>query len=160
MEKLFRKATWAGLWRRMLASSLWRRGLLCVCILLGVIILLAVVYFYLLPGYSYRRLTNSIISEGSVVSAVADRNGEERELNEMQTLAVISWLADYRSDNAGISHASEWEGWTLDLTLENGREIRLFIEPSAIVFDGVLDDYRIKLDYNDIYNLINELYRS
>ena len=157
MAKVFSKAAWSNLWRRMLASNLWHRAMLCIGILILITAILAAVYYYVMPRISYRQLTNSVISEGSVASAKVTRGKDEFELNDMQILAVVSWLADYRSDNKGITHASEWEGSVMDLTLESGRQIKLFIEPSAIVFEGLFGEYRIKVDYNELYYLVNNL---
>lgn len=154
MDKIFSKAFWTGFWRRMLASRLWHSAMLCVGIMLALAIVFCVLYFYVFPRLSYRKLTNSVVSEGSIVSAVVTKGEETFELNDMQKLAIVSWLADYRSENNGIVHTTEREGSKLEITLSDGRRLKLNLEPSAIVFDGIMGPYRIKLDYNDIYNLI------
>lgn len=129
----------------------------------GAAILLALVllfvYFSVLPRVSYRRLVNSVVRQDAVISACVVRGGEELQFTDKQVLAVISWLAEYRSENEGVKHAEGHSGYELRLDFADpgGRSTVLYVEPRAIVFPGIMGDYRIEVETNDIYSLITNI---
>ena len=117
------------------------------------------VYYWLMPKLSYRRLVASVTPQGAIITANAEKDGEETWLSDRQILAVISWLAEYRSENNGISHAPAGRGTRLTLHYADpdGRAAVLYLESRAIVFPGIMGNYRIEVDTNDIYTLISNI---
>ena len=134
-----------------------------IAIIVGAVVALALVflllYNVLFPRVSYRQLVFSVTEDGAVITAEALRQGSSIWLTDKQILAVESWLAEYRSENEGISHADEHSGYELRLNFADpdGRTEIIYIEPDAIVFSGILGNYRITVETNDIYDLISGL---
>lgn len=124
-------------------------------------LIFCLLYFWLFPKVAYRRLVFSVIGDGAVNAAEAVTPSGTYPLTYKQTLAVVSWLAEYRSENDGISHASEHEGYELRLHFsdEQTKDKVLFIEPRGVVFEGLLGYYRIETDVNEIYDLVNDMAR-
>ena len=120
------------------------------------VLLFLLLYNGLMPRLSYRRLVFAVTADGAVTSAEAERQGIRIPLSDRQILAVESWLAEYRSENEGISHTRERSGYVLTLHFGNSgrRDEVLYVEPEAIVFDGILGDYRIQVETDDLYSLI------
>ena len=140
-------------------SKKWRIILAAAAAAMVLALVLLFVYYNLLPRISYRRLVNSVTPQGAILTAKAEKEGEEYWLSDSQILAVVSWLAEYRSENNGIAHSPEGRGTQLTLHYgdPDGRAVVLYLESRAIVFPGILGSYRIEVDTNDIYTLINNL---
>lgn len=136
-----------------------RKILIGVAAAAAVVLLFMFVYSWLLPKLSYRQLVNTVIPNDAVITAKAEKDGEEAWLTDRQILAVVSWLAEYRSENNGIKHAPEGRGARLTLHFPDpdGKAIVLYLEPRAIVFEGIGGSYRITVDNNDIYDLISSI---
>ena len=117
------------------------------------------VYLWILPGASYRQLVVGVTKDNAVASAEIIRDGQSVPLTDKQTLAVASWLAEYRSENNGISHSAERGGYELLLHMSDADrgDIRLNVEQNAIVFPGVMGDYRIELESGELFDLLNDI---
>ena len=124
-------------------------------------ILFCLLYYWLIPKFAYRKLVFSVADDGSVSSAEAVTSSGEYPLSEEQILAVVSWLAEYRSENDGISRASEHEGYELRLHFSDGqkKDKVLYVEQAGVVFEGMLGRYRVETEDNEIYDLIKDMVR-
>ena len=139
------------------SRELFRRAVIAVAVIAALALIALFLYSWLMPKLSYRRLVFAVTGENSITSAEGVRNGMYTELSEGQCIAVASWLAEYRSDNNGIDHASEFGGYELRLHLSDGSEITLINEQNSIVFPGIMGQYRIEVDANEIFTLLADL---
>lgn len=130
---------------------------IAVGIIAAVVLLFLLIYTWLLPKLSYRRLVFSVTEEDAIASAEAIRDGKSVEISERQSIAIASWLAEYRSENEGITHTSSKEGAELWLHLADGRDVCLYVEQNEIIFPGILGHYSIAVESNEIFYLISEL---
>lgn len=143
--------------RKHLRQILQGAAIAAACILVFLI-----VYSWMLPRISYRRLVVDVTSENVYHSARVVHAGDSRELTDKQQLAVASWLAEYRSENKGIKHTADkgpYELW-LDCVDADGAGIVLYLDQNGIVFPGVLGNYRIEVDSNELYDLAVDVFNG
>ena len=92
-------------------------------------------------------------------SAEIVRGSHITALTDKQCLGVASWLAEYRSENKGISHADEAGGYELHLHFADkpGHDAVLHVEQNAVIFPGILGQYRIAVENNELYDMISDI---
>ncbi len=136
-----------------------RRAIIAAAIVAAAAIVFAVLYYGVFPKVSYRKLVMAVTSEGSITGGEIVRGGHELELTDKQCLAVATWLAEYRSSNGGVSHTDERGGYELRLHFgdREGHSEVLHVEENAIVFRGIMGNYRIQVNNNELYDMISDL---
>ena len=93
--------------------ELLHKAMIVAAIVLAAALVFAVLYYGLFPRLSYRKLVMAVTAEDSLESAEIVRGSHITALTDKQCLGVASWLAEYRSENTGISHAAEAGGYEL-----------------------------------------------
>ena len=96
----------------------------------------ALLHLYVFPKLSYRHICVSIAGGESIESANYVYEGKTIALTHDQILAMITWLADYRSENEGIERIDfiDDSGVALVLSMKNGNVISLYPDRFGICF--------------------------
>ena len=138
-----------------------RTALIAVLCIAALALAFGLLYFKYLPNASYRKLVLSTVGGSAVSSAEVITSDGAYPLTEEQKLAVISWFAEYWSENSGITRAKAHEGYELHLHYAAGDRADevLYIEPHNIVFDGMAGLYRVAVETTEIYDMINDMVR-